>query len=322
LDRTLEFRARNCRSVCLRCIALFFLAALLHAADDPAPLGVLVDAGGYRVHLNCTGSGSPTVVVAGGGFSFDWGLVQPKIATLTRVCTYDPSGTAWSDPFPGQRTPACADRVTELHEVLQRASVSGPVVLVGYSIGGLYARLYASRYPREVEGMVIVDHAFSEPAPVPQTHEASAHTPPADGVFSVEDVDTPPSLISRTPVKLGIEDDRNFQRLPKRDQDLHAWAMSGNPLRPNGETLAECTTAVEKVEKPYPLGAKPLLVISTNNDSPAYRQLQTQLLHLSRDSKHRIAEHSTHMVLVDEPEAIVTAIEDVVQSIRNHAPLN
>ncbi len=318
----MESSARNCRSVCLRCIPLFFLAGLLHAADNPAPPGALVDAGGYRVHLYCTGSGSPTVVVAGGGFSFDWGLIQPNISILTRICTYDPSGTAWSDPFPAQRTPACVDRVTELHEVLQRASVSGPIILVGYSIGGLYARLYASRYPEEVEGVVIVDHAFSEPAAAPQTHQASVHTPPADGVFSVEDVDTPPSLISRTPIKLDIEDDRNFQRLPKHDQDLHAWAMSGNPLRPNGETLAECTTAVEKAEKPDPLGAKPLLVISTNNDSPAYQQLQTRLLHLSRDSKHRIAEHSTHMVLVDDPEVIVTAIEDVVQSIRHHAPLN
>jgi len=73
-------------------------AGALHAADSPAPLGTLVDVGGYSVHLYCTGAGSPAVVVAGGGFSFDWGLVQPKISTLTRICTYDLSGTAWSDP--------------------------------------------------------------------------------------------------------------------------------------------------------------------------------------------------------------------------------
>ncbi|HEU5021872.1 MAG TPA: alpha/beta hydrolase, partial [Bryobacteraceae bacterium] len=120
--------------------------AAFAAVSDPAPPGALVDAGGYRVHLYCTGAGSPTVVVAGGGFSFDWGLVQPTLSTLTRICTYDPSGTAWSDPFPRNPTPTCTDRVAELHEVLHRASVPTPVVLVGFSIGGLYARLYAARY--------------------------------------------------------------------------------------------------------------------------------------------------------------------------------
>ena len=190
--------------------------AAFAAAEDPAPLGTLVDAGGYRVHLYCTGSGNPTVVVAGGGFSFDWGLVQPKISPLTRICTYDPSGMAWSDPFPGRQTPTCTDRVAELHEVLHRASVSTPVVLVGYSIGGFYARIYAARYPEDVAGMVIVDHAFIEPAHSPQP-AAESHAPPKDGVHSVEDVDTPPALISQTSIALGIEDDRNFQHLPKLD---------------------------------------------------------------------------------------------------------
>jgi pimeloyl-ACP methyl ester carboxylesterase len=308
----------------LRSIAgIAFLAfAAFAAAEEPAPLGTLVDAGGYRVHLYCTGSGSPTVVVAGGGFSFDWGLVQPKISPLTRICTYDPSGTAWSDPFPGRQTPTCTDRVAELHEVLHRASVSTPVVLVGYSIGGLYSRLYAARYPEDVAGMVIVDHAFIEGAhsapPI-----AESHAPPKGGVYSVEDVDTPPALISQTPIALGIEDDRNFQRLPKLNQDLHAWALSRNPMRPTPEAAAECTAEVDKETggQAKPLGTKPLIVISTNYDSPEYRQLQGQLLKLSSVAKQVTAEHSTHMVIVDQPEAIVTAIEDALKSIRNRTPL-
>jgi pimeloyl-ACP methyl ester carboxylesterase len=284
----------------------FLALAAFAAADDPAPLGTLVDAGGYRVHLYCTGAGSPTVVIAG-GFSFDWGLVQPKISTLTRICAWDPSGTAWSDPFPGNRTPTCTDRVAELHEVLHRASVPAPLVLVGYSIGGLYARLYAARYSEDVAGMVIVDHAFIEPNRSP---------PPA--VNSIEGVDTPPALISQTPIALGIEDDRNFQRLPKRDRDLHTWAISRNPLRPTPEAAAECAAQVENASS---LGTKPLVVISTSNDSPGYADLQSHLLRLSRNAKQLIADHSTHMVIVDQPETIVTAIEDVLQSIRNPAPL-
>ncbi|HXE64583.1 MAG TPA: alpha/beta hydrolase [Bryobacteraceae bacterium] len=201
---------------------------------------------------------------------------------------------------------------------MHRASVPGPFVLVGFSIGGLYGRLYAARYPEDVAGMVIVDHAFLGLDSPPQKSENAGHAPPSDGVFSVGDVDTPPALISRTPIELGIEDDRNFQLLPKRDQDLHTWAMSRNPMRPNAQTAVKCTAEIENATKgqPWPLGAKPLIVISTSNDSPGYQQLQEQLLRLSHAAKQSIAEHSTHMVIVDQPEIIITAIDDVVNSIR------
>jgi pimeloyl-ACP methyl ester carboxylesterase len=171
--------------------------------------------------------------------------------------------------------------------------------------------------------MVIVDHAFIEPRRSPQPAAAS-HAPPKDGVYSVEDVDTPPALISQTPIVLGIEDDRNFQRLPKLNRDLHAWAMSGNPLRPTPEAAAECAAEVDKETEAQtnPLGTKPLIVISTNYDSPEYRRLQSLLLRLSRDAKQLIAEHSTHMVIVDQPEIIVTAVADVLQSIRESRARN
>jgi hypothetical protein len=71
--------------------------------NPPTPLGELVDVGGYRVHLYCTGTGSPTVVIVGAGFSVDWGLVQPEVAKLTQVCSYDHSGIGWSDDGPVRR---------------------------------------------------------------------------------------------------------------------------------------------------------------------------------------------------------------------------
>src|ERR1700743_1185340 len=98
----------------------------------PAPLGRLVDVGGYRVHLYCTGQGSPTVMIVGAAFSFDWQLVQPEGASFPRVCTFEPSGTAWSDPFQSASTsttakttsmprvtPTCADRVDEVHRLME-----------------------------------------------------------------------------------------------------------------------------------------------------------------------------------------------------------
>ncbi len=219
-----------------RIVFLLLFACFGAVAEEPAsprPMGTLVDAGGYRVHLYCTGSGSPTVIVVGGAFSFDWGLVQPEVAKFTRICTWDPSGTAWSDPPPNP--PTCAGRVSELHRALQNAGISPRFILVGFSIGALWGRLYAFDYPAEVAGLILVDHAFVPPstdAPPPK---------PVSSAFGA--LDSPPILISAEPITLGLEDDRNFRKLPQRNQDLHAWAMSKNPVRPDGETVSECSSA-------------------------------------------------------------------------------
>ncbi len=278
-------------------------------------LGKLVDAGGYRVHIYCTGKGSPTVVVASGGFSFDWGLVQPKIAQVTRICSNDPSGTAWSDPIPPGTSPSCAQRVIELHNLLRSAGVNSPSVLVGFSIGGLVARLYAARYSNEIAGMVLVDHAF-----IDTKHDTE---PDAKAWTGAPGLDSPPVLISKAPVALDMEDNQNFSKLPPLDQELHRWAL-GISLRPTPEMAAVCFSEVHAAEAklPLPLGNKPIAVVSTSYDSPRYRELQRQLLALSRNSKQYVAENSTHMVIIDQPEIVVQAIDDVIAAttsvVRTH----
>jgi hypothetical protein len=181
------------------------------------PPGQLVDVGGYRVHIHCTGAGSPTVVIVGAGFSFDWGLVQPEVAKSTKICTYDVSGTAWSDPGPPL---TCAARVDEVHRLLRNAGIKGPYVLAGLSIGALVARLYASLYPGEVAGMVIVDHAFID--------LGSEASPGKSAVPSRSGLDSPPVLIHQTPIILTVEDTSHFSNLPERLQRLHRWAESSN----------------------------------------------------------------------------------------------
>ena len=283
-------------------------AAVFPATIQPLPTGRLVDVGGYRVHLYCTGSGSPTVMVLSGGFSFDWGLIQPAIAQTTRICTYDTAGTAWSDPFPSNppgRAQTCAERVSEVHNLLVNAPVAGPYILVGYSIGGLYARLYAATYPKDVSAMVLVDHAFLEPGHA----VATASAPDAQT--------TQPTVISQTSIALDIEDDRNFENLPKVNRQLHTWAMSANPVRPTPRMAAECFDAVSaaNTNRPRPLGNIPLIVISTLNDSPKYDELQRTLLSQSANSVHMVAANSTHMVIVDEPGVVIEAIRQAQQMI-------
>ena len=153
---------------------LFFAVAM----QTPAPPGRLVDVGGYRVHLYCTGAGSPAVMVVGAGFSFDWTLVQNAVSRFTTICTYDVSGTAWSDRGPELN---CRARVDEVHRLLRAARIDGPLILAGLSIGGCVARLYAAEHPGEVSGMAIVDHAFSPDHPPPDAtlgKDAGLDSPP------------------------------------------------------------------------------------------------------------------------------------------------
>lgn len=140
---------------------LFCNFALLFAANSaaPSPPGRLVELGGYKAHIQCTGSGAPTVVVASGlgDFSTDWVNVQSPLSAVTRVCTYDRPGYAWSDPGPKPRTFAQIN--LEMHEALARSGERGPFVLVGHSFGGPVVRSYALDYSGEVAGVVFVDAA-------------------------------------------------------------------------------------------------------------------------------------------------------------------
>ena len=136
------------------------------AGPPPPPLpppGKLIDLGGYKLHINCTGSGSPTVVlsVGAGDFSTDWALVQPKVASFTRVCSYDRSGAAWSDLGPKPRT--LYQEVFDLERLLRAAGERTPSIMVGQSLGGMVARVFAQKYRRETAGVVLVD-AYSEDA--------------------------------------------------------------------------------------------------------------------------------------------------------------
>jgi pimeloyl-ACP methyl ester carboxylesterase len=132
--------------------------ASTEAPVTPMPSGSRVDIGGRALFISCTGTGIPTVVLeAGGGNSAEtWAGVQPEVARFTRVCSYDRAGLGQSDPAPtGVRT--VQDSVDDLHALLAAAAISGPIVLAGHSLGGLIVRLYASQYPENVAGLVLVD---------------------------------------------------------------------------------------------------------------------------------------------------------------------
>src|SRR5215210_3533682 len=124
------------------------------------PPGEMVDVGGYRLHINCVGQGSPTVVLdsGSGAFSAHWVRVQREVSGTTRVCAYDRAGMGWSEMGPNPRD---AKQISsELHTLLKGAGIKGPYVLVGHSFGGMYMQTYAHRHPDEVTGVVLVDSSL------------------------------------------------------------------------------------------------------------------------------------------------------------------
>jgi pimeloyl-ACP methyl ester carboxylesterase len=132
------------------------------ASRLPPRIGKAVDVGGRTLNLYCSGEGSPTIVFEAGGNEpgYAWTSLQSNLANNTRACWYDRAGVGWSDPPQSPRTSATV--ISDLHEVLSRAGVPSPYVLVGASIGGEYARIYTSRYPHDVAGLVLVDSSHPD----------------------------------------------------------------------------------------------------------------------------------------------------------------
>jgi hypothetical protein len=158
---------------------------------------------------------------------------------------------------------------------------------------------------------VIVDHAFiGDPGKgTPRQATRSRNLPQSY---------SPPTLVSEAPIVLDFQDNVNFSKLPKVDQELHTWALSENPIRPDYEMAEDCFSDLVMVtgNSSFPLGDIPLIVISTPNEAPGYPKLQAKLLALSRNSKHIIAWNSTHMVLIDQPEVITDSILQMVTAAR------
>ena len=305
------------------------IASALDASHYPPP-GKLVDIGGYRLHINCTGTGSPTVILdAGlGGTSLDWSKIQPAVARFTRVCSYDRAGYGWSDTGPGPRT--SQQIVKELHLLLARAQINGPYVLVGHSVGGLNMRLYAYRYPGEVAGMVLLDstseHQFAPFGTYP------AFFPPQQ-VSTVEQqllLYRGAALfgVARLALQTGLYPLEHAAAYPAAVQPIHlAQAMQTRYFSTQYDeyaALQESAAQVRVARAASPsYGHLPLIVLSQDysqdhsaqgkQTAATWDALQQDLASLSSNSQHRVAPHSGHYIQLDRPDLAIAAIQSVWQ---------
>ena len=286
-------------------------------APAVAMRGQLVDVGPYRLHLECTGSRGPTVILepGGGGSAASMGLITPAVARDSRVCVYDRAGRGWSDP--AASPPDGAQIATDLHRLLARAHVPGPYVLAGHSFGGLYVRTYAAKYPGEVAGLVLVDSTGAKSTPV---------SPPKAGSYSI--LKHLSSLVATTS-RLGVGRfiaDTSFSDLPpKYRDDARKTAATGKEMGGFLDEFGVANRSEAEAGALRSFGAKPLIVLTASRgNAKGWMAAQNQTVTLSTNSLHRVEPGATHAAFVDDPDhaaAVTRAIHDVVVSVRTGQPL-
>jgi pimeloyl-ACP methyl ester carboxylesterase len=321
-------------------LGLIALLSLIYGASatDPQPTGQLIRIGNRKLHIHCTGTGSPTVVVENGGaaFSFDWALVQSEVARFTRICTYDRAGYAWSDPGPEFDT---FDQAThDLHLLLTNADVRGPYVLVGHSLGGMLIRFYQAKYPNDVVGMVLVDsshedslqHVGLKVVRIPELN-AKQFQALIDEAKANRPNNPEPDLVPTTIFP-------PYDKLPPQYQTLHLWALQkmlplvkswGLNLQFDLSRLHEMLVA-----SPHPLRNLPLAVLTATNFDVVqasgttveqarqdHLRLQGELTKLSTNSRQIMVSSSGHEIYIYKPEVVVHSIAAVITSAKDHSRL-
>jgi pimeloyl-ACP methyl ester carboxylesterase len=248
------------------------------------------DIGGRRLFLRCTGHRSPTVVFEG-GLTSDWYQLQNRLAPFTRVCSYDHPNRPWSrsDPAPTPRT--ARDFVADLHALLHVAHVPGPYVLLGHSNGGLFSLLYASTYPRQVAGLVLIDAvhpatikrrlAMLKPILSPEEWQAARL-----------------QMITLLPRLLDLEqvDIWTSERQTRR-------ALRRSPIRPMPLVV---------IAHGHPEPDTPFVEL----EEPFWQQLQRELARLVPGGRLVVATESGHDIQHEQPELVLDAIRDVVLAVR------
>ncbi len=282
----------------------------------PMP-GRLVSVGDHKLHINCTGTGTPTVVLEPGlgEASPDMGWIAPSVAATTRVCVYDRAGRAWSqaaaEPLDGVQT------ATDLHTLLNRAGERGPYVLAGHSAGGLYVQNFAHLYPNQVAGVVLLESMHSQQATriasYSQFYEMYRR---ATGLM--------PSLSRLGIGRLIVQG--SYGGLPAQSRDEErAFIATPRSDRSTRDEFSQIKTAMHQAGALHSLGNRPLVVLTARKDAePGWSALQNELAALSTNSIHRVLPNADHSMLTDDKHTAAQssqAIRQVVLAARTGTTL-
>ena len=274
--------------------------------------GQLIDVGGHRLHISCTGTGGPTVVLEAGfgGDTTSWAWVAPDVAHDTRVCVYDRAGVGWSEPVDGPQDGVAV--ATDLHTLLDRAHEPGPYVLVGHSLGGAFVLNFAARYPNDVAGVVLLDSMHPE-----QYTRVPGYSTFYQGYRRVSTLF--PSLARLGVVRLAMQ----FQvgGLPADVRaESRAISSTAGVMSAQQSEWSMIPTTLTEAQAVTTLGDRPLMVVTAERGmQTGWMALQDNLAALSTNSVHRVIPDATHAALLgDEASAAKSsqAIRDLVRVVR------
>jgi len=276
----------------------------------------VVDVGGHRLQLSCTGSGSPTVVLepGQGGVSSDFAWITPVVTRDTRVCVYDRAGRGWSDAAGGPQDGARI--AADLHTLLDRAGVPGPYVLAGHSFGGLYVHSFAAQFPDDFAGLVLLDSTAAKPGPaLPSTISDSVFGRVAAVVPAVAHLGAGRLIAQASYASLPPQVRDAARANASLDRNLGSWI----------EEFVEANTSMQQAAALTSLDGKPLIVLTADTGNEVgWEQKQDHLATLSTNTLHRVAKDTTHDSMIsDETDSAAAsqAIHDVVEAVRTARPL-
>jgi pimeloyl-ACP methyl ester carboxylesterase len=286
------------------------------------PVGKFEMVNGHRMYINCAGSGSPTLVLdsGAGDDSVIWGQLLPVLSRTTTVCSYDRAGYGWSEAV---SSPRDADHIAnELHQLLGRARLSGPFVLMGHSIAGLYIRDYAELYPSEVAGLIFVDSS----APYQDRNSARRSGGPPPWLYHLAMIVGVPRLIGMCSYH-GHGPDAAFHTM--RNEDIcrvHFGILSAEP--------DQIDQSSAEVERSHSLGSLPILIFSHDPLGPvprkpqstaekaaqsAWNEMQESLKALSTRSRRIIVTGGTHHLFEERPGLVESDVSEFTEQIRSDA---
>jgi pimeloyl-ACP methyl ester carboxylesterase len=287
-----------------------------------SPPGKMVNIGTHDIHLNCVGSGSPTVVFESDldqYGSLSWMPVQERIGELTRACSYDRAGIMWSEPGPLPRDGETIAR--ELYTVLDAAGEEGPYILVGHAFGGAYIRIFAGKYPDDVGGMVLIES--SHPEMLTRFGEYGV-------VPEIPDRNIRPLILFLSHLGSPGRYKGNVYNLPPEIYDPVQAFLPESSMAWFDEKVESLNTLAQAGQYEY-LGDWPLIVLATSGPSPSlgvlgqnlddlWLEMQGELLLLSENSELRSYEIG-HYPQLQEPEVVIEAIQDVLGRYEKTLPL-
>jgi len=298
------------------------------SSQNPPP-GTLVDVGGFKMHIHCMGTGSPTVIFESGNAdnSLTWSTVAPVIAQKTRVCTYDRAGHGWSQT--NDKPYSLKNNVHNVHTLLGNAGVKPPYLLVAHSMGGIYVRNYYQKYPNEVVGMVLVDPSAEKVETVldkKTSDEMNVLT--EQSITELEDLLVD---IKSGKIAANISQLESDPRYSKKDGDAAKILIATNPLEvetrikelKNASTIFSQARASNLTN----LGNIPLILLASDNkDVPdsdtmksmytMWHELQKEIANQSTRGVYRKVPNTTHFIQLDKPEEVNQAIMEVLNAVQ------